>query len=490
MMNPLSQLTPTSSTSQKGESVASTPDAKKGVFASLMKTIQKHLSSVSENKAMDATKKKVVDAGSTKTQFPHVLPMVNTVSVAQAATVTGPIIPEIIKAQAKGKELVALQDQTAPQVSITVAQAAESLVVAAQAPTVTSQIAPEAVKAQVKGENFVALQTQSTATTAPKVPVTAAQAAVTSQIDPEAVKAQVKGENSVALQAKTTPQIPVTTAQASIVTVQTMPQAPVTAGSTPMALFQNESENTLLNQNQVAVIKKAKVSGEVLAKLGVTAHVPSKAIISNGVQTSTIGTVIAQGVSSSIDVSAKFSDQSSDSKDDRGSSRQVASLLDGLSIRDVRSTQQTFSAHLAYRTAQAFMPQDAMSEVARAAKEGMKKLELQLEPASLGKIQVTLQMDAAKQLQVHMVIDQSASKQILEQQLPQLRQALADQGLNLSGFTMDMNSRRDQSSRDEAQGFARQNGSGMGTEQVDLAAMNAAVMGVNTATHGRLNILA
>ena len=53
-----------------------------------------------------------------------------------------------------------------------------------------------------------------------------------------------------------------------------------------------------------------------------------------------------------------------------------------------------------------------------------------------------------------------------------------------------MNSRRDQSSRDEAQGFARQNGSGMGTEQVDLAAMNAAVMGVNTATHGRLNILA
>ncbi|MBL1351873.1 MAG: flagellar hook-length control protein FliK [Zetaproteobacteria bacterium] len=710
MMNPLSQLTPTSSTSQKGESVASTPDAKKGVFASLMKTIQKHLSSVSENKAMDATKKKVVDAGSTKTQFPHVLPMVNTVSVAQAATVTGPIIPEIIKAQAKGKELVALQDQTAPQVSITVAQAAESLVVAAQAPTVTSQIAPEAVKtqvkgkdfvalqaqtspqvpvtavqaaeslvvaaqaptvtsqiapeavkAQVKGENFVALQTQSTATTAPQVPVTAAQAAeslvvaaqaptvtsqiapeavkaqvkgkdfvvlqtqntattapkvpvtaaqaavtsqidpeavktqvkgkgfvalqtqstattapqvsvtaaqaavtsqiapeavkgqvkgenfvalqakttpqipvtaaqvavasqiapeavkaqvkgenfvalqakttpqipvtavqaaVTSQIDPEAVKAQVKGENSVALQAKTTPQIPVTTAQASIVTVQTMPQAPVTAGSTPMALFQNESENTLLNQNQVAVIKKAKVSGEVLAKLGVTAHVPSKAIISNGVQTSTIGTVIAQGVSSSIDVSAKFSDQSSDSKDDRGSSRQVASLLDGLSIRDVRSTQQTFSAHLAYRTAQAFMPQDAMSEVARAAKEGMKKLELQLEPASLGKIQVTLQMDAAKQLQVHMVIDQSASKQILEQQLPQLRQALADQGLNLSGFTMDMNSRRDQSSRDEAQGFARQNGSGMGTEQVDLAAMNAAVMGVNTATHGRLNILA
>ncbi|MDQ6953530.1 MAG: flagellar hook-length control protein FliK, partial [Mariprofundaceae bacterium] len=327
-----------------------------------------------------------------------------------------------------------------------------------------------------------------TAQTTPQVPVTAAQAStVTAQTMPQA---PVTAAQASTVTAQTTPQVPVTAAQASTVTAQTMPQAPVTAGLTPMALFQNESENMLLNQNQVAAIKKVEVSGEVLTKLDVTGHVPSKAVISNGVQTSSIGTVIAQGVSSSMDASAKFSDQPLDSKDDRGSSRQVASMLDGSSIRDVRTTQQTFSAHLAYRTAQAFMPQDAMSEVARAAKEGMKKLELQLEPASLGKIQVTLQMDAAKQLQVHMVIDQSASKQMLEQQLPQLRQALADQGLNLSGFTMDMNSQQGQGGSAEGQGFARQHSSTMSAEQVASPMMSNAVMGVNIASHGRLNILA
>ncbi|MDQ6973655.1 MAG: flagellar hook-length control protein FliK [Mariprofundaceae bacterium] len=201
----------------------------------------------------------------------------------------------------------------------------------------------------------------------------------------------------------------------------------------------------------------------------------------------TVSTAVVQGTLPSMDASTSMSgQQGSDSKDERGSTRNIATLLDGSSLRDVRLTTQSFSAHMAYRTAQAFMPQDAMAEVARVAKEGMKKLELQLEPASLGKIQVTLQMDAAKQLQVHMVIDQSASKQLLEQQLPQLRQALADQGLNLSGFTMDMNSRQGQEDRDEGQGFARHNTLGMGVEELGAPT----VMGVNTATHGRLNILA
>ncbi|MDQ6973468.1 MAG: hypothetical protein Q9M10_01180 [Mariprofundaceae bacterium] len=64
MMNPLSQLTPTSSTPQNGESIASTSDAKTGVFANLMETIQKHLapsaesqSVVNQKSAVESTKK-------------------------------------------------------------------------------------------------------------------------------------------------------------------------------------------------------------------------------------------------------------------------------------------------------------------------------------------------------------------------------------------------------------------------------------------------
>jgi len=199
---------------------------------------------------------------------------------------------------------------------------------------------------------------------------------------------------------------------------------------------------------------------------------------------------VAQGTTPSNTAMTMSSDTSSDSKDERSSSRHIASMLDGSTMRDMRATQQNFSAHLAYRTAQAFMPHDAMSEVAKAAKQGMKKLELQLEPASLGKIQVTLQMDAAKQLQVHMVIDQSASKQILEQQLPQLRQALSDQGLNLSGFTMDTNSQQGQNSRGEGQGFARQGSPQINPNHLDNPSVNPTRMGVNIATDGRLNILA
>jgi len=78
----------------------------------------------------------------------------------------------------------------------------------------------------------------------------------------------------------------------------------------------------------------------------------------------------------------------------------------------------------------------AMQEVGRAAAQGRFHLELKLEPAHLGKIQVFLESDASKQIQVHLVVDQSASRQIIEQQLPHLRQILAQNGLNMGSFSM------------------------------------------------------
>lgn len=162
-------------------------------------------------------------------------------------------------------------------------------------------------------------------------------------------------------------------------------------------------------------------------------------------------------------------------------------MLDATSSKDARPLQQQFAANMAYRTAQAFVPQAAMSEVARAAKDGIRKLELQLEPASLGKIQVSLQMDAAKQLQVHILVDQSQSKQMLDQQLPQLRQALADQGLNLSGFSMDMNS---QQGREQASDSSHQGQQSVASlDSIEPAAATPNMMGVNTSASGGINIL-
>ncbi|MDQ6994357.1 MAG: flagellar hook-length control protein FliK, partial [Mariprofundaceae bacterium] len=281
----------------------------------------------------------------------------------------------------------------------------------------------------------------------------------------------------------------VATAAKTSIADQKVATAPQTSSQVPIALFQNAAHDPLFNKHQVSVTKKSKVSSEVLTQAGMATHLSAKAMVSNSGQAPSVSTTMVQGTASGLDASTNMSGQQgsdSSSKDDRASTRYMGTMMDGSSLAQVRSTPQNFSAHMAYRTAQAFMPQDAMSEVARLAKEGMKKLELQLEPASLGKIQVTLQMDAAKQLQVHMMIDQSASKHILEQQLPQLRQALADQGLNLSGFTMDMNSQQGQGKRSEGQAFARQNASGVSAEHVELPTL----VGVNTATHGRLNILA
>jgi len=100
----------------------------------------------------------------------------------------------------------------------------------------------------------------------------------------------------------------------------------------------------------------------------------------------------------------------------------------------------------------------AMQEIGHAASQERYRLELNLDPAHLGKIKVYLDSDANKQIQVHLVVDQSASRQIIEQHLPALRQALAQHGLDMGGFSMD--SHHDQ----EGQASASQH------EQGDFAA--------------------
>ncbi|HKJ84068.1 MAG TPA: flagellar hook-length control protein FliK, partial [Mariprofundaceae bacterium] len=78
----------------------------------------------------------------------------------------------------------------------------------------------------------------------------------------------------------------------------------------------------------------------------------------------------------------------------------------------------------------------AMQEVGHQASQGRTRIELKLEPAHLGKIQVFLGSDSKKHIQVHMVVDQAASRQVIAQHLPSLRQTLEQQGLNLGHFSM------------------------------------------------------
>ncbi len=201
--------------------------------------------------------------------------------------------------------------------------------------------------------------------------------------------------------------------------------------------------------------------------------------------------LVVSSVQSEIVLASSGGQDANTTGDDRGTGRSTAEvlMLDG-SIRDTRGMRSDFAIQMAYRSAASFKASDAMLEISKAAKDGTVKLELMLEPATLGKIQVSLQTDAQKQIQVHLIVDQQASRQVLEQQLPQLRQALADQGLNLSGFTMDMNSQQqnDGKSSHDVAGMDHMNSHG---ETENIASLQTSLrMGVNIADDGSLSILA
>ncbi|OIQ00335.1 MAG: hypothetical protein AUK35_04255 [Zetaproteobacteria bacterium CG2_30_46_52] len=150
--------------------------------------------------------------------------------------------------------------------------------------------------------------------------------------------------------------------------------------------------------------------------------------------------------------------------------------------------QNDFQAHLAYRSQKAFSANDAMLEIVRSAKDGRTTLELQLEPAHLGKVQVTIQMDASKQIQVAITMDQAASRQALEQHLPQLRLMLAQQGLDLGGFSMEMNQQHQEQS---PRNFAHRNlDNNSDTPLLNNTIQHITRTGVNVASDGHISIMA
>ncbi|PIX53519.1 MAG: hypothetical protein CO188_09860 [Zetaproteobacteria bacterium CG_4_9_14_3_um_filter_54_145] len=99
-------------------------------------------------------------------------------------------------------------------------------------------------------------------------------------------------------------------------------------------------------------------------------------------------------------------------------------------------TGSNFKQYLSHAPTPTMTMFDSIQHIAQSAKNGQTRLEIQLDPANLGKIRISLQTDANNQLQVHMMVDQSSTRAAIDQQLPALRHALAQQGLDLSGFSM------------------------------------------------------
>jgi len=101
--------------------------------------------------------------------------------------------------------------------------------------------------------------------------------------------------------------------------------------------------------------------------------------------------------------------------------------------------QTSFQQYLNHKPTPTMTMFDTIEHITQAAKNGQTKLEIQLDPANLGRIHISLQTDASKQLHIHMIVDQSATRAAIDQQLPALKHALAQQGLDLSGFSMGSN---------------------------------------------------
>ncbi|WP_038249484.1 flagellar hook-length control protein FliK [Ghiorsea bivora] len=193
-------------------------------------------------------------------------------------------------------------------------------------------------------------------------------------------------------------------------------------------------------------------------------------------------------------ISMAAADNNAASQQDLNSNQRDAdmSLLDATKTDNKNAKGLDFQAQLAYKSQRTFTPADTMLEIVKSAKTGNTSLELQLEPANLGKVQVSIQIDQAKHIQVVFTVDQAASKQALEQQMPQLRLAMAQQGLDLGSFSMQMNQ----------QGGQQQGGNQQASNTSTTGnALDATILthsndeqntriGVNLAAQGHLSILA
>jgi flagellar hook-length control protein FliK len=84
-------------------------------------------------------------------------------------------------------------------------------------------------------------------------------------------------------------------------------------------------------------------------------------------------------------------------------------------------------------------------EIASNVKSGKSSFEIRLDPADLGRIDVRVQIDQNGQVTSHLTVEKPETLSMLQQDAPQLQQALNDAGLKTDGGGLQF-SLRDQSS--------------------------------------------
>ncbi|MDX8391276.1 MAG: flagellar hook-length control protein FliK [Mariprofundaceae bacterium] len=160
------------------------------------------------------------------------------------------------------------------------------------------------------------------------------------------------------------------------------------------------------------------------------------------------------------------------------------SRFSGLLQTEARPPNGFDANQLAARPTHPVKALEAMQQIAQSARDGITRLELQLEPAHLGKVHISLQTDAAKQLQMHLTVEHGMTRQVIEQHMPQLRTALEQQGLSLDQFSLQTGSQQqhaqDQSS--SAQMNSQHQQSDAAAEQSNMP------IDIQAAAHGRLSI--
>jgi len=183
-----------------------------------------------------------------------------------------------------------------------------------------------------------------------------------------------------------------------------------------------------------------KLSHAESAKAMVAAHVQQNKIpqLQQGQSVTTSQVATATGMAAPGLSDASLADSGSQSSDKGNQDGRYISALgsDAKSGSSAASAPSGFHQYLGGKTPPSMTLFDSIKHIVQSASKGKTRLEIQLEPANLGKIQISLQSDAAKHLQVHIIVDQSMTRTALEQQLPQLKSALAQQGFDLSGFSM------------------------------------------------------
>jgi len=194
-------------------------------------------------------------------------------------------------------------------------------------------------------------------------------------------------------------------------------------------------------QNNQPSVEKASIRANVESPNALAAaHVQqNKAVQLQHAQSATTNSAVtAAGIAISGTSDASLADTGSQNSDKGNQDGRFIAALNG----DAKATNApavssaSFHQYLSGKATPSMTLFDTMNHIAQSASKGKTRLEIQLEPANLGKIQISLQSDAAKQLQVHIIVDQGTTRAALEQQLPQLKSALAQQGFDLSGFSM------------------------------------------------------